>query len=668
MTPKIKLTIQIIAIVMLITAMSCVAVTKALDFSSTVEDSTQPSINTPTPVADEASEAITGSTTEETEESETPQDCDDCDYWEAFEYDENDRPILSGEELVLDTEHFKIHYTLTGRDAALSTGYVDNMATALEHSWDVEIDQLGWAPPPPDNGIGGDDRYDVYIQNIFADGTAGYTEGGDERYRGPEQGIIGDNPLTEAIEIRASVSYIVMDNDYAELNEWAEEDGEVNTLDPLEFMRSTVAHEFNHAIQFGYDGEEPADWLWEATASWMQDEVYDDINDAEEDLLAVFKSPDTCQLAYGGEERVEDENHWYGEWIFLRYISEHHGQATVRAIWEHARDLDGYAALDAALKDAGATLDETFRGFSLALLTRTFEEGAGYPILRLEAEASIESGFAPNDGVGQMAADYLEIQANGVVTVALKADSLEGVLVGIKGNQVSVFTMDGNQASVDAGDFDHLYLIVLNLEKAVKEHDCEFAPYTLDIIAGGQPQEASQIVQAPNFQAPEIEPLLDPEEYWGEGWNEGAYEEVEPPAELIPSYLPEGYELIQAYVMEAEDYAYEYGVELIWYIPGEGTATIIDFYGPGMEDFITITASESPHEKLNAWLDSADYEPYDDELVTLQGLDILMEDWTDEYGAYSIATFIRNGQFIVIEGTISTDEMTKVVESLLISP
>ncbi|MBC8508042.1 MAG: hypothetical protein ISR58_08830 [Anaerolineales bacterium] len=681
MHPNTKSTVLIVAIIMLIISMSCVAVTKALDFSSTGEVPTQPAVNTSTPVADAASDAIAGSTNEEAEESEEsipPQDCDDCDYWDDFEFDENDRPILSGDELNQDTEHFKIHYTLEGRDAVLSTDYVDEMAAALEFSWEIEIAQFGWAPPPPDDGIGGDDRYDVYIQNVFEDGTAGYTEGGDERYRGPQQGVIGDNPLTEAVETRASVSYIVMDNDYAELDEWAAEDGEVNTIDPLELMRSTVAHEFNHAIQFGYDGEEPADWLWEATASWMQDEVYDDINDAEEDLLAVFKSPDTCQLAYGGEERVEDENHWYGEWIFLRYISEHHGHETVRSIWEHARDLDGYAALEAALGDAGTTLDDTFRGFSLTLLTRAFEEGAGYPILRLEGEASMESGFVPNDGVGQMAADYVEIQANGVVTVALKSDHLEGMLVGIQGNQGSVFTMAGNQgsvftmagnqASVDSSHFDHLYLIVLNLEKADREYDCEFAPYTVEITSGDQPQAASESLQASNFQTPEPEPLLDPEEYWGEGWDEGAYEEVDPPAELIPSYLPEGYEFIEAYLMEAEDYEYEYDAELIWYIPGEETATIIDFYGPGVDDFIDITASDSPYDTLDEWLDAAEYDPYADELASINDVDLLLEDWTDELGAYSIATFIHAGQFIVIEGTISADEMTKVIESLPVLP
>lgn len=639
--PKKAIPIVSVLIVMFF-SLGCVTVTRALEEITSIDFDDQSVINP----------------------NDLENECIDCDYWDDFEYDENDRPILSGDELILDTKHFKVHYTLIGRDAALSTDYVNEMAQAFEYSWQIQIDQFGWAPPPPDNDIGGDVRYDIYIQNVFEDGTAGYTEGGEERYRGKGHGMVGDNPFTDAVETRAAASYIVMDNDYAELDEWAQEDGVINTDDPLEVMRVTAAHEFNHAIQFGYDGEEPADWLWEATATWIQDEVYDDINDGDEDLLAVFKSPDTCQLAYGGEERVEDENHWYGEWIFIRYMSELYGRETIRSIWEHARYVDGYEAIEAALSDAGTNLDETFRDFSIALLTRSFEEGSRYPILRLEGEAQNESGFVPNDGVGQMAADYVEILANEVVTIALEAPDLGGILVGVQGDQANVFSMPGNLTTVDTRQFENLYLLVINLEQAADEYDCEFYPYAVNISAGGQPTDPTEIIPAPNFEAPQIEPLLDPDKYWGEGWDEGLYQEVETPAELLPAYLPSGYEFIEAYQMSAEDYEYEYDAELIWYIPGGGTATVIDFYGPGNEDFIDITVSESPYANLEDWLDDADYEPYDDELIYILNQPILLEDWSDKNGPYSIATFVVLGQSIVIEGTISPAEMTKVLESL----
>ncbi|MBT3389124.1 MAG: hypothetical protein HN413_01810, partial [Chloroflexi bacterium] len=32
--------------------------------------------------------------------SQSDEDCYDCDYWDEFEYDANERPILSGSELI----------------------------------------------------------------------------------------------------------------------------------------------------------------------------------------------------------------------------------------------------------------------------------------------------------------------------------------------------------------------------------------------------------------------------------------------------------------------------------------------------------------------------------------------------------------------------------------
>ncbi|MBT3389267.1 MAG: hypothetical protein HN413_02550 [Chloroflexi bacterium] len=627
MSPRIRIFTILTTLLVLFSSLACVTVTRALGLENVPD----------LPIA----------TDNQTDKQQGFNDEGD------YEYDAEGRPILSGTEEILDSEHFRIHYTSKGRDAVASASYVDEVAQALEHVWKVEIDQFGWAAPPPDDGIGGDDRYDVYLQEILWDGTFGYVEGGeDSRYR--SDGQVGDNPNTAAVEERASASFMVLDNDYADLEEFAIENYTVTSV-----MQSTVAHEFNHAIQFGYDGEEPADWLWEATATWMQDEVYDDVNDGIEDLYAVFKSPDSCQLAYGGEERVEDENHWYGEWIFLRYISENYGHQTVRTIWEQAAALDSYAALEAALNAAGTTLDETLRGFSLALLTREFEEGAAYPVLRLESTATGAGTFTPVDGVGQMAADYIEILANGVVTVKLDDDALTPLLVGIAGGQASVFEFNGAQASVDASAFDHLYLIVINPERAADEYDCYFSEYSVDISAGGQTQPAAETLSATNFSAPEVEELMDPAEYWGDEY--GNYESIEAPAELTPAYLPAGYEFYEAYLMQAA----EFGEDAYWYAPDGGELTVVDFYGPGDEDFISVSSASTSFTNLDEFLTDADWEPLDEEWFTFNSVDVLIEDVSDEYGPYSYATYILGDQFIVVEGNLSVDEMAKVVESML---
>lgn len=279
-------------------------------------------------------------------------------FQEDIERDTEGRPVLGGEEETVDTEHFRIHYTREGVNAA-STEFVEQTAAALEHSWNVEIEQLGWAAPPPDKGLGGDDRYDVYLLDVEAD-YLGYVEATEASY-------VADNPLTTEVETRAYATFMIIDNDYSA-------DEAAGYYSAIDTMRTTVAHEFHHAIQHGYDGDEPASWLMEATSNWVQDEVYDDINDANQDLLVVFKNPGICQIIKGEEGLYE--NHWYGQWIYLRYISENYGSETIRAMWEYTRELDGYEAMEAALADAGTSLAETLRNFSLALISLDFEEGA----------------------------------------------------------------------------------------------------------------------------------------------------------------------------------------------------------------------------------------------------------------------------------------------------
>ena len=71
------------------------------------------------------------------------------------------------------------------------------------------------------------------------------------------------------------------------------------------------AHEFFHAIQFGYDGWEFG-WVKEATAVWMEEVHYDDINDCHQFLNEFLLNPhqgfnyDTAQ--------------GYGSYIFFSYL------------------------------------------------------------------------------------------------------------------------------------------------------------------------------------------------------------------------------------------------------------------------------------------------------------------------------------------------------------
>jgi hypothetical protein len=426
---------------------------------------------------------------------------------------ESERPRLSGDPQTLDSRHFRIHYTLSGRDAVPREDsdedghpdFVVEVVEAMEFSWFAQIEHFGWDPPPNDADLGGDERYDVYLENILVDDYAGYAEGNEI------DGLIGDNPHSAINEENTLPSYLVLDNDYAEYAEYA-----LPGISALDYMRVTAAHELNHALQFGYDGDEPHDWLWEATATWMQDEVFDAINESTTLLEAVFKSPDTCLMAEGGEERVEDSQHWYGTWILLRYLSERYGHAAVLQLWQIAAASDGFDIWDTLLQTKGENFEDFFRDYSVALLTRNFEEGNTYPTVRLEGEARPGELFEPVDGVEQLAMDYVQLRGEGEMTATLSGSDLEGLLVGVADDQSQVFPLQDGSGVINADDFDYSYLVVLNLQRPEGVATCHALTYTVSVESGGEVTPALKSAPASNFQPPWVEGLLDPDEYFDE--------------------------------------------------------------------------------------------------------------------------------------------------------
>ncbi len=558
------------------------------------------------------------------------------------------RVSLSGSPQSLDTAHFRIHYTLSGKDAVDPSDsdnnghpdYVQEVATAVEYAWYAEIDYFGWPAPPPDQGFGGNDLFDVYLEDIFEDGTAGYVDGG------YEETIIGDNPNTPGVESAASFSFMSIDNDYNDFEDFA-----ANGVTILQYMRSTVAHEFMHAIQYGYDSFEPHDWLWEASSNWIQDEVLDDYNDLIEDAYAVFNSPDSCQLAYGGEGRWEDENHWYGLWLFVRFYSERYGHDAVRELWEGSVTADGYQIWETALAERGSNLNQLFSDYSVALLLRQFEEGYLYPTLRLQGEARLNELYTPQDGVGQLGADYIHIAAHEPVTILLDGAGLQGIAVGLDSNaNAHLYPLSNGRAEVNAAEYNQLYLIVMNPNQASNEDACQFSDYSVSLQSGANPIAPSAIIAAHNFEAPTVQALTQN-------------------ADSVPEYLdfiyvPDGYEFADYYEQTRDEFYYPEFID--YYIPGPGPVTVLDYHIPGEEDYLRLFESESPFFALDDFIVWMGDFPTDEEMVVIAGLDVLVEDYTEDQYPFSYATFILGDYFYVIEGSISTDEMTQVVSSWLL--
>src|SRR3546814_12631173 len=97
---------------------------------------------------------------------------------------------------------------------------------------------------------------------------------------------------------------------------------------PLDSMKVTLAHEFLHLSQFSTDVTEDQ-WLMEGTATWIEEQIHDDINDNRQYLsmssLRVQQMP------------LDHPDGWYGNWIFFEHLTKSYGAGIVPEIWHEAR-------------------------------------------------------------------------------------------------------------------------------------------------------------------------------------------------------------------------------------------------------------------------------------------------------------------------------------------
>jgi hypothetical protein len=285
------------------------------------------------------------------------------------------RPPFNFPEHTYDTPqgHFKIHYVVDGDSAVYQPGvdedldghpdWVNTCGEVLEHVWDSEVNVLGYDRPPDDGWYpdtednGGDGRYDVYLLGLPRY-YLGYTQ----------------QELSVPSHSTLFVSYMVLDNDYQDY-------GSLHSQ--LEWLQVTVAHEFFHAVQFGYDGTEyevendrPKFYWMEMCAVWMEDMVYDDVNDYVSYLPSFFNHPEWSLKTFSNDPSAppDEIRHAYGGCVWPIFLSERFDAPILREIWEECARIPGNNAIDYPLGESaidkaviarGYTFEDAFREFTV---------------------------------------------------------------------------------------------------------------------------------------------------------------------------------------------------------------------------------------------------------------------------------------------------------------
>ncbi len=289
--------------------------------------------------------------------------------------------------------HFKFHYL----DAAVAANaadpnratltFVKQLATIADTVWTKEITTMGYNAPPSDGTLGGDAKYDIYLLNLGSQGVYGYVTSDATSYLG--------TPYPHSL-----FTHMVVDNDFAEFPQGATNAAKV-----------TLAHEFFHSIQNGYDHSEFPAFL-ESLSTWMEDKNYPTIKDNLQYIGEKYVDSNGDGQYSAGESFTDingnglresgsqdyPELHLdsfglsgtgleqYGRFMWIRYLSDKFGDAVVKAILAACATTAGnntYSAIDTVLKGAAynSSLAAAFHEFGIWNIdVNKYQMGADYPI------------------------------------------------------------------------------------------------------------------------------------------------------------------------------------------------------------------------------------------------------------------------------------------------
>jgi hypothetical protein len=383
----------------------------------------------------------------------------------------NERPELSGAVKQIAATNSIIHYTTQGADAT-TDDYAAVASEAIENSLNVQFGVLGWRKPPNDCGLGGDDRLDVYIQDIEFTGAIGYAS--------PEN-MVADNPNTPERELYSAFSHLVLENDMGFLRDMPE-----LTISALDLLRVTAAHEVHHNIQFGYDTNETYYGIYEAGAVWIETLVYPTITDAFQ-YEDVFLYPDLCI----GSRSYEAGLRVYGEWVMVDSFVRDNGATSYQQLWEYLSTRNDMEGFFDGLEKIGTTVETVVRRMAIRNLLMDYQNSSRFvvPIAVsgfIRGAGNVESG---ERGTQQQSVDYLRL-VSGVWTINVTSGSnISLSVVGIDRatNTATSYTL-GTRGTVDTTKFDAAYVIVQNTTRYRNTDECYYANWTLAVNDGtGQP-------------------------------------------------------------------------------------------------------------------------------------------------------------------------------------
>ena len=275
--------------------------------------------------------------------------------------------------------HFLINYEVSGnnaiptydRDQNDMPDYLEFVAKSFDRAWSVEIDTLGFKPPPDENGQA-KETYEIFCKRLHGIAAGTFWDVNDEISSLP-----GNN----------YPSFIEINTDFSPVNYEGVTDSIVR--DSM-IIAVSAAHDFNHALQLGYNiwFANPNSyvaldkWYIENSATYMEEVVADQVNDYYGYLPDFFSSTESG-ITYDSFFN----NRIYGEVVLNIMTGELYGRTITREVWQEIVHSPALTAYDKVLRKKGSNLEGELRRLSEwmffcgsnSISGKYFPEAANYP-------------------------------------------------------------------------------------------------------------------------------------------------------------------------------------------------------------------------------------------------------------------------------------------------
>jgi len=308
-------------------------------------------------------------------------------HWSEFDIQQRKylMKILSPKLSQVDTiiGYFHIYYDTTGpnvpallddssqRIPGTAKDFVDSVGYYLNYTWKYFIDSLGYSPPPFQIG---ETHYKIIIEELGMYQLYGETN-------------FTQDDLYGKFQPPRYTSYIRIDNDFKDLKS-----------EGISGLKVTCAHELHHAFQLGsYGYLQNEIYFYEITSTWMEDLLYDDVNDYYQYIKSrlnyprgQFKYPDISFTS-------SDPTVTYSRAIWGKFVEKRFSKDAMRIAWENIRSGESSLnAIDHSLNLYGSNFRKAFLEWTIwnnntgpnCDTIRFYTEGKQYP--KIETRLPIE--------------------------------------------------------------------------------------------------------------------------------------------------------------------------------------------------------------------------------------------------------------------------------------